>query len=203
MVLEKQRRHEEMQGGAQCRSGVTEECYSGPQGTLGRGACKLGERTCEDGSWSECRNEVVPTAELCNRVDDDCDGIVDNGFEREGALCFYKGAKGACRTEGKWRCSADGTSSECDAPLVKPTPEVCDGIDNDCDGEVDEDSVPQAEQACTTGKPGVCNAGTNKCVNGRVQCVQNVQPGMEICNDLDDNCNGVVDEDCVPAEKAK
>ena len=203
-VLERQRRFQEMEeGGATCRTGITEDCYTGPDGTLGRGACKAGTRTCEAGSWGECKGEVTPGPELCNELDDDCDGIVDNGFERDGALCFFAGAKGACRTQGRWHCSEDGKSSTCDAPVVKPQPETCDGIDNDCDGQVDEDSVPSDQQACTTGKAGVCNAGTNTCVNGQIRCIQNVKPGVEICNGLDDNCNNTVDEDCVSAEEAK
>jgi hypothetical protein len=203
-VLERKRRREEMQGGGRsCHAGVSEDCYSGPKGTAGRGACKLGRRTCDDGTWGACEGEVQPSAEACNRIDDDCDGIVDNGFERDGALCFFKGAKGACRSQGRWHCSEDGKSSTCDAPVVKPQAETCNGIDDDCDGETDEDSVAADSRACTTGKAGVCNAGTNTCVNGKVRCVQNVQPGIEICNGLDDNCNNDVDDDCVTEEEAK
>jgi hypothetical protein len=155
-----------------------------------------------DGFWGRCEGETLPVAELCNAVDDDCDGILDNGFERDGALCFYVGAKGACRTRGHWRCSGDGTTSSCDAPRVQPTAETCDGIDNDCDGEVDNASVPRAEQECSTGKSGVCGPGTNTCVNATIRCIQRVQPGPEICNRLDDDCDGDVDEDCISPEEA-
>ncbi|MEM6291922.1 MAG: MopE-related protein [Myxococcota bacterium] len=195
-MLEKQRRRDELDAGPSCYSGVSEDCYTGPEETAGRGACRLGQRTCENGVWGTCTGEVVPTQDLCNNVDDDCDGIVDNGFEREGALCFLQGAQGVCRTQGRWRCSEDGTQSTCDAPIVKPTAETCNGLDDDCDGEIDEDAVPEDRLACTTGKAGVCNAGTNKCVQGTVRCVQDVQPGAEICNGLDDNCNNTVDEEC-------
>ena len=194
-MLERKRLEEK---GTECRPGIEEDCYDGPDGSLGRGACSAGRRVCkDDGTLGVCSGQVVPVAELCNNVDDDCDGIVDNGFERDGALCEFASAKGVCRTQGKWHCSADGTSSECDAKIVEPTPEVCDTLDNDCDGEVDEDSVPAAEKECSTGKAGVCGAGTNTCVNGRIRCVQNVQPGPEICNGYDDNCNNQIDEDCV------
>jgi hypothetical protein len=203
-VLEKRRRLEQMSGGdGACRSGVTEDCYSGPDGTAGRGACKLGQRTCEDGHWGPCNGEVVPTEELCNGVDDDCDGIVDNGFERDGAICFFEGAQGACRTQGRWSCSEDGRSSACDAPVVKPKPETCNGIDDDCDGVVDNDAIPPDQRDCTTGKAGVCNAGTNTCINGQIRCVQNVTPGIEICNGKDDDCNGQVDDDCISEAAAR
>jgi hypothetical protein len=145
----------------------------------------------------------MPQTESCNRVDDDCDGILDNGFERDGALCFYMGAKGACRTQGKWRCADDGKSSRCDAPIVKPQDETCNAIDDDCDGETDEDSIAIDAIACTTGKSGVCNAGSNKCVGGKPRCVQNIQPGAEICNKQDDDCDGRVDNDCVSEAAAR
>ncbi len=196
-MLEKRRRGES-NAGTQCRPGIEEDCYTGAKGTLGRGACRAGRRTCnDDGSLGECRGEVAPSGELCNNLDDDCDGIVDNGFERDGALCEFANAKGACRTQGKWHCAEDGKGSQCDAPIVKPQPETCDTIDNDCDGEIDEDSVPADARDCSTGKAGVCGAGTNTCVTGKVRCIQNVQPGPEICNGLDDNCNNQIDDDCV------
>jgi hypothetical protein len=195
-MLERRRRDD---GGAtECRPGMEEECYSGPEASLGRGACKSGRRTCnDDGTLGECQGEAVPVAEQCNTVDDDCDGIVDNGFERDGALCMFANAKGVCRTQGKWHCSADGSKSECDAPVVSPKDEICNTLDDDCDGQIDEDSVPLSEQACTTGKAGVCGAGTNTCVAGKVRCVQKVQPGPELCNGYDDNCNNQIDDDCI------
>jgi hypothetical protein len=204
-VLEKKRRDEELAGGdAMCHPASTEDCYSGPREKAGRGACKRGERKCDDdGHWGECTGEGLPAEESCNRSDDDCDGIVDNGFEREGALCFYKGAQGACRTQGKWACSEDGKGSKCNAPVVKSQPETCNAIDDDCDGVTDEDSVPSAETTCLTGKIGVCRTGTNQCVNGKVRCVQDTQPGAEICNKQDDDCDGRIDNDCVSESAAK
>jgi hypothetical protein len=204
-VLEKKRREEEIaEGGSACHPAATEDCYSGPREKAGRGACKRGQRTCDDdGRWGECKGEGLPSEESCNRSDDDCDGIVDNGFEREGALCFYKGAQGACRTQGKWACAEDGKSSKCNAKVVKPEPETCNSIDDDCDGITDEDSVPSAETSCLTGKIGVCRPGTNQCVNGKVRCVQDVQAGAEICNKQDDDCDGRVDNDCVSESAAK
>lgn len=204
-MLERSRRREAIDGnGVACRSGIEEPCYSGAKTTRGRGACKAGRTVCrDDGTLAECTGEVLPAAETCNSVDDDCDGIVDNGFERDGALCFFGGAKGACRTQGKWHCSQDGASSQCDATVVRPVAETCDGVDNDCDGQVDNDSIPAAEATCSTGLAGVCAAGTYQCVTGAKTCIQDIKPGPEICNGKDDNCNNTVDEDCVSEEAAK
>ena len=89
------------------------------------------------------------------------------------------------------------------APIVQPSTEICDNRDNDCDGEVDEGDVQGTGGKCSTGKAGVCNAGTKRCRTGTITCVQDKQPSIEICNKLDDNCNNQVDEECVSAAEAK
>ena len=71
--------------------------------------------------------------------------------------------------------------------------EVCDGVDQNCDGRVDE-TFPEQGAACTTSKQGVCAAGTQGCVVGSLSCLQTLQPSAELCNGLDDDCNGAVDE---------
>ena len=73
----------------------------------------------------------------------------------------------------------------------------CDGVDEDGDGEIDEDHLTEA---CNTGLAGICAAGELVCREGAAECVPGVQPGQqeEICDDdLDNNCNGQVDEGCV------
>lgn len=71
---------------------IYSKCYTGPNGTINVGICKAGEMTCSKGTWGHykdngefspfmCKDEVTPQQEICNGLDDDCDGIVDWGEE--------------------------------------------------------------------------------------------------------------------------
>ncbi|MBX3186667.1 MAG: hypothetical protein KF819_06615 [Labilithrix sp.] len=67
--------------GCACETaGAIRDCAHGVTGP--KSACKVGRQTCVSGKWSACdgANDPLPT-ETCNDVDDDCDGIVDNGCE--------------------------------------------------------------------------------------------------------------------------
>src|SRR5262245_44469098 len=82
-------------------------------------------------------------------------------------------------------------AGDCDDsnPDVHPgAPEVCNGIDDDCDTQTDEGN-PGGGAACSTGQQGRCAAGTETCVQGSLTCVRNENPSSEVCT-------GGVDEDC-------
>jgi cysteine-rich repeat protein len=73
-----------------------------------------------------------------------------------------------------------------------PTAETCDGLDNDCNGVVD-DGNPGGGGGCSTGQPGVCGPGTVTCNGGSLVCVPNQTPGTEVCDGVDNDCDGQVD----------
>ena len=102
-------------------------------------ACGSGTEVCNAGTWDGCTAPEVGT-ETCNGLDDDCDGAADPGCDctiGDTRDCGETSTVGACQP-GTQTCDATGHWGEC-VGSVSPTPETCDGEDNDCDGESDED----------------------------------------------------------------
>jgi len=171
--------------GCECQTGQTQACYSGSMETRSVGACKDGLQTCDAaGQWGQaCVGEALPSSETCNGIDDDCDGQVDEDIAD--VTC----GEGACKVTVAG-CE-NGVAPEC-TPLA-PADEVCDGVDNDCDGQTDE-SDPVIGSACATGGIGICAAGTNQCVAGKITCAPKAMSATEVCDGVDNDCNGTVDD---------
>lgn len=71
--------------------------------------------------------------------------------------------------------------------------ETCDGADQNCDGRIDE-TFPEQGEACSSALLGVCAAGTRVCETGALACTATASPSAELCNGLDDDCDGQTDE---------
>jgi streptogramin lyase len=96
--------------GCPCLRSEQAACFPGPLEREGVGRCKAGLASCDDGRFTACRDVVLPSLELCNREDDDCDGFVDEGVE---SPC------GGCNSEclgGVWGTGA--APFEVEAPLA-------------------------------------------------------------------------------------
>ncbi|MBN1654162.1 MAG: hypothetical protein JXA30_10330 [Deltaproteobacteria bacterium] len=165
--------------------------------------------------------------EVCDGEDNDCDGSTDEGYSDLGRSCAV--GVGPCRREGEVICTGDGLDTECSVDEAgEPEQEVCDKIDNDCDGYVDEDldcspacepetetcnsvdddcdnaideSDPNMNAECGV-TVGSCEAGRMRCINGELECVGGVLPRPEVCDGEDNDCNGLVDDDAPCPENA-
>jgi len=113
--------------------------------------CRGGQQSCIDGVWSACEPVFNQRMESCNGLDDDCDGQTDEGLSR---LCQRESAE--CRS-GRQRC-IDAEWSECE-PVANREVELCNGLDDDCDGAVDEPPVvlPAGATSCLPEVPD-CNS---------------------------------------------
>lgn len=170
--------------GCPCTTGAVEFCYTGAAGTRGVGACKDGTHTCSAmNEWGPCTGDTLPGLETCNAIDDDCNGTVDDGFGE--TVCGV----GACEVKVP-KCNPGGPPLDC-VPK-DPVPELCNGLDDNCDGTTDENN-PQSAMDCMTGDPGPCAPGKTECVGGMLLCKPNVMAIPEVCNNIDDDCDGTID----------
>ena len=190
-----------------CTQGDRRACYTGPVDTNAIGICRPGIAVCGDNrEYGPCQGEVVPADELCDGVDQNCDGQVDEGLLNRCGQC---------------------------APPDEQLVEICgNGMDDDCNGQMDENCScdpdcqcedpgsgtnctchPPVGQPCYSGPPsslgfGPCQGGTHDC---QVQpdgsyswtiCAGEVLPANECtagqANGVDDDCDGLTDEDCLP-----
>ena len=168
-----------------------------------KGLCATGMQTCVDGKPSACMSPVTPADETCTpggmrTADEDCDGDTDEVCNCNDGDVFpcYDGpaetlmAGGACMS-GTQTCS--GTTLGACVGQRMPMDESCanEAVDDDCDGSPDD--VLHRDDPCTVGsKEGLCRSGTRQCREGSLVCVTPA-PVPERCNELDDDCDGVVD----------
>jgi hypothetical protein len=204
--------------GEQCDdTNITETCSS-----LGYDSGTIGcHNNCTFDTYG-CAGTCEPSTETCNDVDDDCDGDVD-----EGGVCC-----GNDRIDDDEQCDGDDITHTCaslgydsgsvsctnncaldlsgcigDGGACQPSPEICNGLDDDCDDLADDglvcDCLVGESKACGS-NIGACEQGTMLCVNGRWgSCNGGKRPTIELCdNGLDDDCDGGVDIDCTTMGQA-
>ena len=165
-------------------------CYEGVAGTQGVGACQPGLRRCMEGRLGACVGQVVPSVEVCNGDDDDCNGVVDEGLPPGEQVCGL----GVCRAGAQPGGCFGGVQRDCRPGPPTGDDSDCDGQDDDCDGRTDEGY--EGLRGCGLG---VCaeRARPGRCENGvEVPCVPAPAAPEDLsCDGDDDDCDGRTDED--------
>ncbi|MBM4354273.1 MAG: hypothetical protein FJ109_10840, partial [Deltaproteobacteria bacterium] len=146
-------------------------------------------------------------AEKCNGFDDNCNGQIDEPGA-VGCIPYYKDNDGdgfgtfetkqcQCDSIGPGYSIKFGDCNDQEPKLSPGAPEICDDVDNDCDGALDEGCDEDGDDWCNinlpvVGFPATCPFGPGDCYDGAGE----VNPGqLETAGDgLDNNCNGQVDE---------
>lgn len=155
-----------------------------------------GYSLCSNGncSCSAVADLTKAGTEVCDTVDNDCDGVTDEGFN-VGQAC--DGVDSDLCKLGTLTCTSDKLGTECVNETSQNITEVCDGVDNDCDGATDED-FPTLGVACDGNDADSCKNGKFICSTDKlgVSCNENNANVIEVCNGVDDTCEGNVDEGC-------
>ena len=175
--------------GCPCTHDEERECYGGAPETIGIAQCKMGVQRCNGSTWGDCQSDIVPTAEVCDGKDNDCNGKVDETGNSIASEC----------AEGESRTCYSGDDTQVGTGICKmgyavchvchftpcmdeilPAPETCNGLDDDCNGVVDDVPVVPGTGCCFA--DGVKNghetdidcgvACMNLCANGQA-CVGN------------------------------
>jgi alpha-tubulin suppressor-like RCC1 family protein len=192
--------------GCSCTTGATQTCGPPQENT---GNCMTADQACVDGMWPEtCVGAVYPDDEVCDGGDEDCDGMIDEAGAAD-AITIYRDRDGdgygvlgetmqSCTVLSGW----SDMPGDCDddAVLVRPgVADVCDGIDNDCDGDLDPGCLCEngTSRPCPAGldEIGDCEQGTETCAGGVWgDCVGETLPSDEMCGAGDEDCDGMTDE---------
>ena len=181
-----------------CSTGNLADCTG-----AGGSPCHVGGYQCI-GGMKVCVGSVPKTAEICDKVDNDCNGAVDD-LPGRGTPCTGPGinTKGECKAVNDCLYAPDPNASPnlvC-VQTVFPGMETCNGKDDNCNGEIDDNNPPNAVNPlpgvgvpCDVPMPPAdkppCKAGATVCIAGNIVCMGAVGPMPNQCNGISTDCTG-------------
>jgi Notch 1 len=246
--------------GTQCNYSATHQFGSCVNGSCMPSGCTPGFVDADQNAANGCELQCAPTTppdEVCDGLDNDCNGTIDDGFTNTyaangqpnydkdvsncggcGFVCNLQGAVNKCGAlpSGRGTCQVDACINNAGADTFKHDPakgdldvtgceyhcpvasstagdcaaggctfpaETCNGSDDDCNFVVDDNLTdPDLNMPCGARCPGglvgncrgQCTAGTTICASGVKQCMGGSGPTAEVCDGVDNNCDGQVDE---------
>ena len=158
-------------GNQECTPDDTEPCDTGLSGV-----CADGTRTCDaDGFWGGCIQDVQASEETCDNLDNDCNGSTDDNLIRP-TTCGVGECGG---NTGEETCLAGTWGGDTCDPLAGASAEVCDNLDNDCEGSIDN--------GCDDDGDGYCDETMTVSGAPVAVCSSSVDGPGDDCDDLDLN----------------
>jgi cysteine-rich repeat protein len=178
-------------------SGTCSPCLDADNDSFGIGP------ECAGFDCNDANDTVYPgAAEVCDDVDNNCDGQIDNDTV-DGILYFadadndgFGNDRRSVRTcsaippNELFTATVGGDCSDADALVFPGAFEGCDGLDNDCDATTtDGDADDDVGVACDGPDSDSCLSGTSVCDDGAVACVEAAGSTAELCDGIDNDCN--------------
>jgi len=153
--------------------------------------CRDGLFVCSsDGTGLVCNDDGATKVELCNELDDDCQNGPDDTFV--GKLLPCDGPDADLCPDGIAVCAPDQLGLACTDDGVSKI-EVCNDIDDDCDGATDEDFALKGQSCDSEVDTDLCATGKWVCGANALVCDDDAASLAEVCNGEDDDCDGLTD----------